>query len=232
MYRADKVLRGFDEECRAQVTENLAKREIKLHPGCNPTKIDKQGDGSYLLYYKVDKHSRTNVPNIWAIGDVTNRINLTPVALMEGMAFAKCAFGNGELAAPDYENVPSAVFTQPPLASVGYSEEEAIQKLSGDMDVYVSKFRPMKYTLSGRDEKTLMKMIVHVETDIVVGVHMVGPDSPEIIQGIAIALKGHATKKQFDSTVGVHPSAAEEFVTMRTPTRRIKGTGTQTPSKM
>ncbi|KAL6746806.1 glutathione reductase [Haematococcus lacustris] len=271
MFRADCPLRGFDMECRTQIAENLGKRGIQLHPGCNPTRIEQQPDGSKLLFYKdstgqeqsmtaelimmatgrkaktknigleaagvtlakdgsipVDEYSRTNVEGVWAIGDVTNRINLTPVALMEGMAFAKSCFGN-ELTKPDYDNVASAVFCQPPMASVGYSEEEAVAKLSGDLDIFVSKFKPMKYTMSGRDERTLMKLVVHVDTDRVVGAHMVGPDSPEIMQGIAIAFKCGATKKQFDSTVGIHPSAAEEFVTMRSKTRRVKGQGNIVP---
>mmetsp|Transcript_14348 Transcript_14348/g.25057 ORF Transcript_14348/g.25057 Transcript_14348/m.25057 type:complete len:493 (+) Transcript_14348:3-1481(+) len=271
MYRADLPLRGFDNECRGQITENLGKRGVQLHPGCNPTRVEKLADGSSTLYYKegkegleksmsvglvmmatgrkprieglgleavgvrttsdgaveVDEFSRTNVPGIWAIGDVTNRVTLTPVALMEGMAFAKSCFGgSSEMTKPDYEYVASAVFTQPPMATVGYSEEEAIAKLAGDLDVYVSKFRPMKYTMSGRDEKTLMKMIVHAGSDRVVGVHMVGPDGPEIMQGIAVALKAGATKAIFDSTIGIHPSAAEEFVTMRSRTRRVAGQGT------
>ncbi|GAX74568.1 hypothetical protein CEUSTIGMA_g2017.t1 [Chlamydomonas eustigma] len=268
MFRGDQVLRGFDNECRGQVQENLGKRGVKLHPHSTPVRISRGGAFGYILHYltqgdavvkqlecglvmmatgrkprtyalgldkvgveldsegaiKVDEYSRTNVPSIWAIGDVTNRINLTPVALMEGMAFAKTCF-TGELTKPDYDFVPSAVFSQPPLASVGYSEEEAMAQLGGDLDVYVSKFKPMKYTISGRDEKTLMKLIVHAETDRVVGCHMVGPDAPEIMQGIAIALKAGATKKTFDSTIGIHPSAAEEFVTMRSKSRTVKGVG-------
>jgi len=174
---------------------------------------------------QVDDVSHSSVPSIWAIGDVTNRINLTPVALMEGMALAKTLFGK-EDTKPDYQFVPSAVFCQPPLASVGFSEEAAIDQLSGPIDVYVSKFRPMKYTISGRDERTLMKLLVHAESDRVVGCHMVGPDAAEIMQGLAIAIKCGATKAQFDTTVGIHPSAAEEFVTMRTRSRRVEGKGT------
>lgn len=177
---------------------------------------------------EVDEYSRTNVPSIWAIGDVTDRVNLTPVALMEGKALAATLFG-GVRTKPDYQNIPSAVFCQPPLATVGMTEEEAVQKLSGELDIYVSKFRPMKNTLTGRDEKTFMKMIVHVPSDKVVGCHMVGPDGPEIMQGLGVALKCGATKAQFDSTVGIHPSAAEEWVTMSTPARRIHGQGRHEP---
>eukprot|EP00878_Enallax_costatus_P014435 GHUV01015096.1.p2 GENE.GHUV01015096.1~~GHUV01015096.1.p2 ORF type:complete len:148 (+),score=37.80 GHUV01015096.1:1050-1493(+) len=143
---------------------------------------------------------------------------------MEGMAFAKTCFG-GQPTKPDYQNVASAVFCQPPLASVGLTEEQAVTELSGPIDVYVSKFKPMKYTISGRDERTLMKLIVHHESDRVVGAHLVGPDAAEIMQGLAIALKCAATKAQFDATVGIHPSAAEEFVTMRTRTRQVQGVG-------
>eukprot|EP01024_Parvocaulis_polyphysoides_P069918 TRINITY_DN8596_c0_g1_i10.p2 TRINITY_DN8596_c0_g1~~TRINITY_DN8596_c0_g1_i10.p2 ORF type:complete len:213 (-),score=48.99 TRINITY_DN8596_c0_g1_i10:300-938(-) len=177
---------------------------------------------------KVDEYSRTNVPNIWAIGDVTDRVNLTPVAIMEGMAFSASAF-TGKLTPPDYHLIPSAVFCQPPLGTVGVTEEQALKKFSGHVDVYTAKFKPMKYTISGREEKAFMKLIVHKETDKVVGVHMVGPDSAEIMQGMAIALKAGATKKTFDTTVGIHPSSAEEFVTMRTPARTLECSGTVAP---
>ncbi|KAL4515526.1 hypothetical protein Ndes2437B_g06962 [Nannochloris sp. 'desiccata'] len=178
----------------------------------------------------VDEYSRTNVPSIWAIGDVTGRMALTPVALMEGKALAATMFG-GVPTKPNYDNIPTAVFAQPPLSSVGYSEEQAIKQLSGDIDVYVSRFRPMRNTLSGRDEKTFMKMLVHVDTDRVVGCHMVGPDAAEIMQGLGIALKCGATKAVFDSTVGIHPSAAEEWVTMSSPARTVKGEGEKVPGK-
>eukprot|EP01025_Chloroclados_australasicus_P045662 TRINITY_DN5005_c0_g1_i9.p2 TRINITY_DN5005_c0_g1~~TRINITY_DN5005_c0_g1_i9.p2 ORF type:complete len:219 (+),score=41.47 TRINITY_DN5005_c0_g1_i9:201-857(+) len=177
---------------------------------------------------KVDEYSRTNVPNIWAIGDVTDRVNLTPVAIMEGMAFSASAFTD-KLTAPDYQYIPSAVFCQPPLGTVGYSEEKALTQLSGHIDVYTAKFKPMKYTISGREEKAFMKLIVHKETDKVVGIHMVGPDAAEIMQGMAVAIKAGATKKTFDSTVGIHPSSAEEFVTMRTPARTLQCSGSVTP---
>ncbi|KAL8486827.1 hypothetical protein ACS0TY_023501 [Phlomoides rotata] len=169
---------------------------------------------------KVDDYSRTNIPSIWAVGDVTNRMNLTPVALMEGTCFAKTVF-NGQPTAPDYDNIPYAVFCIPPLSLVGLSEEEAIERGNGDILVFTSTFNPMKNSISGRQEKTVMKLIVDAETDKVLGASMCGPDAPEIMQGIAIALKCGATKAQFDSTVGIHPSAAEEFVTMRSVTRRI-----------
>jgi glutathione reductase (NADPH) len=172
----------------------------------------------------VDEYSRTTVPSIWAIGDVTNRINLTPVALMEGTCFAKTEFGSTPMK-PDHENVASAVFCQPPLSVVGLTEENAVKQGKGDILVFTSSFNPMKNTISGRKEKTVMKLIVDADTDKVLGAAMVGPDAPEIIQGVAIAIKCGATKAQFDATVGIHPTAAEELVTMRTPTRRVNPKG-------
>ncbi|TXG72556.1 hypothetical protein EZV62_001135 [Acer yangbiense] len=169
---------------------------------------------------KVDEYSKTNVPSIWAVGDVTNRMNLTPVALMEGTLFANTVFG-GKPSKPDYSNIPYAVFSIPPLSVVGHSEEQAIEQANGDILVFTSSFNPMKNTISGRQEKSVMKLVVDAETDKVLGASMCGPDAPEIMQGIAIALKCGATKAQFDSTVGIHPSAAEEFVTMRSVTRRV-----------
>jgi glutathione reductase (NADPH) len=169
---------------------------------------------------KVDEYSRTNVPSIWAVGDVTNRMNLTPVALMEGTCFSKTVFG-GEPTKPDYKDIPCAVFCIPPLSVVGLSEQQALEQATSDVLVFTSSFTPMKNTISGRQEKTVMKLIVDSATDHVIGASMCGPDAPEIMQGIAVAMKCGATKKQFDSTVGIHPSAAEEFVTMRTLTRRL-----------
>ncbi|KAF5736654.1 glutathione reductase cytosolic [Tripterygium wilfordii] len=176
---------------------------------------------------KVDEYSRTNIPSIWAVGDVTNRMNLTPVALMEGTCFAKTVFGN-QPSKPDYIHIPCAVFSIPPLSVVGLSEEQAIEQANGDVLVFTSTFNPMKNTISGRQEKSVMKLLVDAETDKVIGASMCGPDSAEIMQGIAVALKCGATKEQFDSTVGIHPSAAEEFVTMRMVTRRISGAKTMT----
>ncbi|KAJ0963692.1 hypothetical protein J5N97_028814 [Dioscorea zingiberensis] len=169
---------------------------------------------------KVDEYSRTTVPSIWAVGDVTNRMNLTPVALMEGTCFSKTVFG-GQPSKPDYNYIPCAVFCIPPLSVVGLSEQQAIEQAKGDILVFTSTFTPMKNTISGRQEKTIMKLVVDAETDKVIGASMCGPDAPEIMQGIAVALKCGATKAQFDSTVGIHPSAAEEFVTMRSLTRRV-----------
>jgi glutathione reductase (NADPH) len=161
----------------------------------------------------VDEWQRSNVPNIYAIGDVTDRINLTPVAIAEGRALAETLF-NRNPTMMDHENVPSAVFSQPPIGAVGLTEERA-RRQYGEVDIYVARFKPMKNTLSGREERTLMKLVVDPRSDRVLGCHMLGPDAPEIIQGLAIAVKCGASKKQFDQTVGIHPSAAEEFVTMR-----------------
>ncbi|EME69014.1 glutathione reductase [Paramagnetospirillum caucaseum] len=161
----------------------------------------------------VDALSRTSVRNIWAVGDVTDRVNLTPVAINEAMAFVRTAF-LGQSTAMDYDNIPSAVFSLPPVGTVGLTEAEAARRF-GAVDVYLSRFKPMRNILAGRDERTMMKLVVDRATDRVLGVHMVGADAPEIVQGFAVALKCGATKAQFDATVGIHPTSAEEFVTMR-----------------
>ena len=163
---------------------------------------------------QVDHQSRTTREHIYAVGDVTDRINLTPVAIAEGHAFADSLFG-GRVRQISHDNVASAVFSQPPLASVGLTEEQAA-KDHGALDVYESRFRPIKNTLSGRDEKTYMKLIVASKSQKIVGIHMIGPDSAEIMQGLAIAVHMGATKADFDAVIGIHPTAAEEFVTMRT----------------
>ncbi len=164
---------------------------------------------------KVDAFSRSSQPNIYAVGDVTDRINLTPVAIQEAMAFVDTVF-KGSPRPMDHEKVPSAVFSQPPIGTVGLSEAHARERL-GAVEVYRSTFRHLKHTLSGRDEMTMMKLVVARDSGKVVGAHMVGVDAPEIIQGVAIAIRAGATKADFDATVGIHPTAAEEFVTMREP---------------
>lgn len=164
----------------------------------------------------VDEWSRTNVPGIWAVGDVTHRLALTPVAIADGRAFAETEF-NANPTPVDHGAVPTAVFSQPPVGTVGLTEEEARDLGTGTIDVYRTRFRPMKYVLPNRDEQTMMKLVVDRDTDRVLGVHMVGPDAAEIVQGFAVALKAGATKKQFDATVGIHPTSAEEFVTMAKP---------------
>eukprot|EP00798_Chlamydomonas_sp_ICE-L_P027078 gene27078-2310_t len=170
----------------------------------------------------VDDYSRTNIPSIWAVGDVTDRINLTPVALMEGMALAKTIVLN-EPTKPDYDAVASAVFSHPELATVGLNEEDALKAGHNDLDIFSSNFRPMRNTISGNPLRAMMKMVVDANTDKVLGIHMVGDHSAEIMQGFAVAMKMGATKSQVDSVIGVHPSSAEELVTMRSPSKKIRG---------
>jgi glutathione reductase (NADPH) len=163
----------------------------------------------------VNERLESSVPGIYAIGDCIDRIALTPVALAEGMAIAETLF-NKNPTVVDYANIPSAVFSQPNVGTVGLTEAEA--RAEGyEVEIFRSTFRPMVHTMSGRNEKTMMKLVVDRKTDRVLGAHMVGPDAGEIIQGIAVAIKAGATKAVFDSTIGIHPTAAEEFVTMRTP---------------
>ncbi|MBW4615085.1 MAG: glutathione-disulfide reductase [Desmonostoc vinosum HA7617-LM4] len=162
----------------------------------------------------VNQYSQTSQPNIFAIGDVTDRLNLTPVAIGEGRAFADSEFGNNHREF-SHQNVPTAVFSTPEAATVGLTEAEAREKFGDAVKIYHSRFRPMYYSLTGKQEKTMMKLLVDANTDKVLGAHMVGDNAAEIIQGVAIAVKMGATKKDFDATVGIHPTAAEEFVTMR-----------------
>lgn len=162
---------------------------------------------------KVNADNRTNVPSIYAIGDVTDRVNLTPVAIREGHAFADTVFGDKPWRV-DYDNIPTAVFSTPEIGTVGLSEQDAIAA-GYELDIYKSQFRPMRHTLSGREERTIMKLVVDQATQKVLGVHMLGPDAGEIAQMAAIALRLGATKADFDATMALHPSAAEELVTMR-----------------
>jgi glutathione reductase (NADPH) len=161
----------------------------------------------------VDRFSKSSVDSIHAIGDVTNRINLTPVATAEGMALARTLFG-GAPTPVDHENVPTAVFAHPNVGTVGLSEEQARERF-GKVDIYKAAFRSLKHTMGASEEKIFMKLVVDAASQRVVGAHMIGPDAGEVIQGIAIAVKLGATKAQFDATLGIHPTAAEEFVTMR-----------------
>uniref|UniRef100_A0A7C9EXE5 Glutathione reductase n=1 Tax=Opuntia streptacantha TaxID=393608 RepID=A0A7C9EXE5_OPUST len=257
--RQKKVLRGFDEEIRDFVGDQMSLRGIEFHTEEIPQAIVKSTDGtlslktnretvdgfSHVMFatgrrpntknlgleevgvkmtetgaIEVNEYSQTSVPSIWAVGDVTERINLTPVALMEGGALAKTLFGN-EPTKPDYSAVPSAVFSQPPIGQVGLTEEQAIERY-GDVDIFTANFRPLKATLSGLPDRVLMKLLVCANTNKVIGLHMCGDDAPEIVQGFAVAVKAGLTKADFDATVGIHPTAAEEFVTMRTPTRQIR----------
>ncbi|MEM6707891.1 MAG: glutathione-disulfide reductase [Pseudomonadota bacterium] len=169
------------------------------------------GDRGEIL---IDEQYQTNVPHIYALGDVTDRVQLTPVAIAEAMVLTNNLYTDNPKRVLDYDNIPTAVFCQPNIGTVGLTEEEAAAQF-GTLRVYESNFRPMKYTLTSNSERSLMKLIVNDADDRVVGVHMAGPDAGEIIQGIAIAVKAGLTKADFDQTIGIHPTAAEEFVTMR-----------------
>lgn len=166
-------------------------------------------------HVSVDRHFQTAVPSITALGDVIGTPQLTPVALGQGMVLSRRLFGDGQ-GEMDYSSIPTAVFCQPNIGTVGLTEEDAIEA-GHKLRIYRSEFKPMKHSLTGRDERAMMKLVVDDKTDRVLGAHMVGPDAGEITQGIAIAIKAGATKAQFDSTVGIHPTSAEEFVTMREP---------------
>ena len=171
--------------------------------------VEMKRDGAIV----VDDHFRTSVPNIYALGDVIDRYQLTPVAISEAMVLSSNLF-DGKDYSMDYADIPTAIFSHPNIGTVGLTEEAAREQY-GEVDIYRSIFKPMKHTLTGRDEQTLMKLVVDKASDRVVGCHMVGPDAGELIQGMGVALKAGATKAQFDATVGIHPTAAEEFVTMR-----------------
>ncbi|SFW80407.1 MULTISPECIES: glutathione-disulfide reductase [Pseudomonas] len=167
-------------------------------------------------FVKVNEKYETTEPSILAIGDVIGRVQLTPVALAEGMAVARRLFKPEQYRLVDYRMIPTAVFSLPNIGTVGLTEEQAREE-GHEVEIFESRFRPMKLSLTDCQERTLMKLVVDAQTDKVLGCHMVGPDAGEIVQGLAIALKAGATKRDFDETIGVHPTAAEEFVTMRTP---------------
>jgi glutathione reductase (NADPH) len=162
----------------------------------------------------VDDYLKSSMDSVYAIGDCTDRLMLTPVAIAEGMAVANTLFNHNPVRLT-YENVATAIFSAPNCGTVGLSEEQALQR-DYKIEVYITSFRPLRHTMTGSDEKTMMKLVVDQASDRVLGCHMVGPDAGEIIQGLAIALSCGATKAQFDATIGIHPTAAEEFVTMRT----------------
>lgn len=168
----------------------------------------------------VDEYSRTNVDNIWAIGDVTNRVQLTPVAIHEAMCFVETAF-KGNPTRPDHDTIATAVFSQPEIGTVGLSEDEATKRF-GELEIYRAHFRPMRHTLSGRSEKMLMKLVVDATSRRVLGAHILGPDAGEMAQLLAIPIKAGLSKEDFDRTMAVHPTAAEELVTMYRPTYRVK----------
>jgi glutathione reductase (NADPH) len=251
LYRGPHFLRGFDDDVRVVLAEEMRKKGIDLRFNCNIARIVKQGDVYFaeledgteietdLVMYAtgrdpkssgigleeagvklakngaviVDDYFKTSVDSIYAIGDVIDRVALTPVALAEGMVLSANLF-KGQSRMADYEDIPTAVFSQPNIGTVGLTEAQARQKY-GEVDIYVSSFEPMKHSLTDSSERTLMKLIVDRASDRVVGFHMVGADAGEMTQGVAVALKCKATKAQFDATIGIHPTAAEEFVTMR-----------------
>ena len=200
--------------------ETLEADQVMLAVGRTPNAADMgieaagiaQRDNGAII---VDGYFRTSVPNIYAIGDVTDRIQLTPVAIGEAMVLAANLF-DGKNLSMDYADIPTAVFSNPNIGTVGLTEEAARAR-HGAVDVYRETFRPLKHTMTLKPDRTMMKLVVERASDRVVGCHMAGPDAGEIVQGLGIALKCGATKAQFDATVGIHPTSAEEFVTMRTP---------------
>jgi glutathione reductase (NADPH) len=253
VYRGDQVLRGFDDDVRQHVAQEMRKHGVDLRTRMDVLGVEKTDTGlvarlkdasdlevDTILYatgrvpnvaglgleaigvrqgkdgaVKVDDEYRTSVPSIFAAGDVTARVQLTPVALGEAMVIVDRLFGDGKRAL-GYDYIPTAVFTHPTIGTVGFSEAQAREKF-GEVKIYRSEFKALKHTLSGSGERTLMKLVVDAKTDRVVGLHMVGADAGEIVQGFAVAMKAGATKAVFDSTIGIHPTAAEEFVTMRDP---------------
>ncbi|MCI4680636.1 glutathione-disulfide reductase [Rhodoblastus acidophilus] len=256
LFRADNVLRGFDETLRDGLRDALAEAEVDQRFGVLPTEIVKTDDGFDLgltdhsrLHVdqvliatgraphtkglglekagvemddigaiKVDARNTTNVPSIHAVGDVTNRVNLTPVAIREGHFFADRMFGGADKEV-DYDFIPSAVFTTPEIGTVGLTEAEA-RKSRDCVDIYQTSFRPMKTTIAGGNEKVIMKLVVCGESDQVLGVHILGESAGEMAQLLAISLRLGATKADFDATMALHPSAAEELVTLRNRTAR------------
>ena len=253
-YRGPLFLRGFDDDVRQHLRDQMRNKGIQLQFNHMVTSLEKAADGGILARdadgdscryscvlfatgrapnagrlglehtavkrnekgaIQVDEHYQTAEPGIYAIGDVIDRVQLTPVALAEGMVVANQLFGSAGKSV-DYRNIPTAVFSQPEIGTVGMTEVEARDK-GIDVVIFRSTFTPMKQSMAGHKEKCLMKLVVDRDSDRVLGAHMVGPDAGEIIQGIAIAINMGATKAQFDQTIGIHPSAAEEFVTLRTP---------------
>jgi glutathione reductase (NADPH) len=251
VHRGSRLLRGFDEQVREHIGNELDASGIQMRLASQVDAIERRRN-AYLVYLStgeilevdlvmaatgrrpntaglglervgvqvdahgaipVDSYSRTSSDHVYAVGDVTNRLNLTPVAIHEGHAFADSVFG-AKPRPTDHEGVPFAVFSQPQVAAVGLTESEACA-IHGGVRVYSSVFRPMRAALSGRNERVLVKLIADDATDRILGAHIVAPDAAEIIQGIAVALKAGATKADFDATLGVHPSVAEEFVTLR-----------------
>ncbi len=203
------------------IATDLVFAALGRHPATASLGLDRAGvEVTASGAVRVDAAQRSSAEHVYAIGDVTDRINLTPVAIAEGHRLADHLFA-GHDRPYAFDAVASAVFTTPPLASVGLTEEEAAAR--GPATIYLSRFTPMRHTLSGRARKTTMKLVVEAATNRVLGAHMLGEDAPEIIQGLSVAINAGATKADFDRTIGIHPTAAEEFVTMRTPTRNVGG---------
>jgi glutathione reductase (NADPH) len=200
---------GCDDLHAHQLLFAVGRAPNTLELGCDAAGVELAENGAV----KVDSDSRTSVPSIFAIGDVTDRVQLTPVAIREAQAFAESRFGKRP-SRFDYGCIPSSVFSHPPIAAVGLTEGEARNRL-GSVRTFVSDFRPMKNVLAGRNERSLYKMVVDGDTDRVVGVHMIGPDAPEIMQAVAVAVRAGLKKADFDATVALHPTMAEELVLMR-----------------
>lgn len=256
--RGEEILRGFDDDIRAALNAEMAKKGIRILCGRHLVRVGRREDGSLHAALSdgsvvdadevmravgrvpntkglgldkagvetkpngaiaVDAHSRTNVSHILAVGDVTDRVQLTPVAIHEAMCLIETEYRNNPTST-DYDMIPTAVFSQPELGTVGMSEARAGREY-GELKVFFTQFRPMKHTLSGREERMTMKIVVDAPTDRVLGVHILGPDAGEMAQTLAIALKMGATKADFDATMALHPSAAEELVTLYKPSWRV-----------
>jgi glutathione reductase (NADPH) len=254
VYRGANLLRGFDEDVRAHLADELNKRGLKVRLACRHERIEKRADGVLISHLveghpleseqvmfavgrephvkglgldkagvtlneagavAVDDYSRTNVEHIWSVGDVTDRVALTPVAIREAAAFAETVFHDRPTKF-DYADIPTAVFSQPPIGVVGLTEAQARHQYA-KIDIYMTRFRPMKLAFVADDERILMKLVVDRETGRVLGCHIVGHDGPEMIQLAAIAVKAGLTKAQWDATCALHPTAAEELVTLREP---------------
>jgi len=251
IYRGPQILRGFDDDLRDGLAEEMGKRGVNIRVNTQVSEITPNGDAfavklstgdtveTDLVMYAtgrvpntsgigletagvaigargeivVDEYSRTSVDNIYSVGDVTDRVALTPVAIREGTAFAETVF-NDNPSSVDYACIPTAVFSEPEVGTVGLTEAQAREK-HGEVHIYKSGFRPLKHTLSGRDEQMLVKLVIDVETNRVVGCHVLGSDAGEIAQSVAIAMHMGATKADFDATMALHPSASEELVTMK-----------------
>ncbi|MBA3979302.1 MAG: glutathione-disulfide reductase [Alcanivorax sp.] len=261
LYRGELFLRGFDEDIRTFVAEQMRERGVALHFNTDVTAISETAEGGRRLtladgsqrdvdavFYatgrvpnvddlfapgvapscgdsgalRVDDGYATSVPGIYAVGDVTDRVQLTPVALAEGMWLARALFAGQTTPAVSYENIPTAVFCQPNIGTVGLTEADARARY-GRLRIYTGNFRPLRYSLGDIQHRSLVKLIVDDASDRVVGLHMAGDEAGEIVQGFAVAVNMGATKADFDRTLGIHPTSAEEFVTLREVTRTVEG---------